>query len=475
MCETLATAFHLTATRFGSNNARAPDMEFFLAALQVKVAPRRAKETTTRETRRGARWLYRNVVWILFLALACLLFFSPLLLIGFLLVPTIFFTRWFALGSPFPHTRVNFIVLIFLLAVLWGMLRAADVQSAVMPAAHLLGGVALLYVIADYADHPGRLWNVAGALAVSGIAIAFAAPFITEPSPDKLVNVTFLFEMSRFYFDWSNPNMVAGVLAALLPLALALLLNGAKGQGESDGQVGSTANTPKTVAALRKVGALALAPMVVMLLLLQARSAWFAAVSGVLIYLGLFRRWLIVLAPVTLLLLFLLNAYSDELRALLPFRVSRLQFTPSLQGRREVWDFAAAQIVREPLGHGIGSFKAFAENAGGDRLTEPQRQHAHNLFLQAGFEVGFIGLGAFAALFAYALYASWHAIARDVKKHLAIGVFAALCAALLSDLLEANMWGNKAALWLWALFGMAVVLGRYGARRRHTQRGKSLG
>ncbi len=430
-------------------------MESFLAALQVKVAPRRAKESTPRKTGRGARRLYRNIVWVLFLALACLLFFSPLLLVGFLLVLTIFFTRWFALGSPFPHTRVNFILLLFLLAVLWSMLRAVDLFGTVLTTARILGGVAVLYVIADYADHPGRLWNVAAALAASGVVIAFGAPFITEPSADKLFNFTFLFQPERFSFEESNPNMVAGTLAGLLPLAMALVLGEEK--------------------RLRAFGAVALAPLLLMLFLLQARGAWLAALGGMLLFLSLYKRILVGLLPLALLGIVLFSSLGDDIRALAPIPIYSFQIAPSLEGRRAVWDFAAQEIVREPLGHGINSFRNYADNVASDILTEPQRQHAHNLFLQAGFETGFIGLGAFAALFAYALYASWHAIARDVKTHLAIGVFAALCAALASDLLEGNMWGNKAALWLWALFGMAVVLGRYGARRRHTQRGKSLG
>lgn len=435
-------------------------MESFLASLQVNVSARREPQahrasTTRAAIQHGARFLYRNVVVILFCALACLLFFSPLLLIGFLLVPTIFFTRWFALGSPFPHTRVNVVVLVFLSAVLWSILRAADLHGTVLTTAHLLGGVAILYVIADYADHPGRLWNVAAALAASGVVIAFGAPFITEPSADKLFNFTFLFQPERFSFEESNPNTVAGTLAALLPLAMALVLGAEK--------------------RLRVFGAVALAPLLLMLFLLQARGAWLAALGGMLLFLSLYKRILVGLLPLALLGIVLFSSLGDNIRAVSPIPISSFQIAPLMEGRRAVWNFAAQEIAREPLGHGINSFRNYADNVASDILSEPQRQHAHNLFLQAGFETGFIGLGAFAALFAYALYASWHAIARDVKKHLAIGIFAALCAAFASDLLEANMWGNKAALWLWALFGMAVVLGRYGARRRHTQRGKSLG
>ena len=434
-------------------------MESFLASLQVNVSARRETQTPRANPPRaalqnGARFLYRNVAFLLVCALACLFFYSPLLLIGLLFIPVIFFARWFALGSPFPHTRANVIVLVFLSAVLWSILRAADVHGTVLTTARLLGGVAVMFVIADYADHPGRLWNVAALLAASGVAIAFGAPFVTEPSPDKMFNFTFLFQPERFPFEESNPNMVAGTLAALLPLATALVLGEEK--------------------RLRVFGAVAVAPMLLMLFLLQARGAWFAALGGILLFLSLYKRILIGLLPLAILAIVLFSAFGEEIRALSPIPLLNVQVAPSLEGRRVVWDFAAREIVREPFGHGLDSFKSFADNRASDILSEPQRQNAHNLFLQAGFETGLVGLGAFAALFAYALYASWHAVVRDVKRYLAIGVFAALCAAFASDVLEANMWGNKAAFWLWALFGMAVVFGRYGARRRRTLRGKSL-
>ena len=97
------------------------------------------------------------------------------------------------------------------------------------------------------------------------------APFLTSSSGDKLFDVSFLFRPGLSGLEESNPNMIAGALAALLPLSLALILGEAK--------------------RLRIVGAVALAPMLIMLLLLQARGAWFAAFAGVLLYFSLYRRY----------------------------------------------------------------------------------------------------------------------------------------------------------------------------------------
>lgn len=427
-------------------------------ALQINVAARHASDAVPHTTRaalqRGARRVYRYVIPLFFPALLCVLFYSPLLLVSLGSVPLVLFLRWLAFGSPVPLTRANALVLALAAAVLWAMVRAPSVYDTGLVAARLVVSITLFFLVVDYAEHPARLWNVAAGVVLFGAATALLAPFLTTPSPDKLVDVSALFHPRLFGLQISNPNMIGGALAAILPLALALIFNSDK--------------------RLRWIGSVSLAPMVVMLWLLQSRGAWLGAFFGVLLFFSLYRRGLVFMLPLGIFVVILLYAYAEDLAAALPFHINISNVFISLQGRQQVWDFSAREILREPFGHGLNAYTAYAENLASDLLTTPQRQHAHNLFLQIGFETGLVGLGAFAALCAYALYATWHALTRAVKRDLALGVFAALCAALASDLLEANMWGNKAALVLWTLFGMAVVLGRYGARRRHTLRGKSL-
>jgi hypothetical protein len=249
-------------------------MPVSVSSLQINI-PARALEQSDKQSnpraalKRGAGVLYQNIVIVLVPALICVLFASPLVVPGLVLIPFIFFVRWFALSSPFPRTRVNSIILVFLLAVLWSMWRAPDPASITLTVARILGGVALLYAIVDYADHPGRLWNVAGGLVGAGAVIAVFAPFVAATSADKLVDLSFLFRPVAVGLEPSNPNMIAGALAAVLPLALALLLG--KDEGKL-AEVSTALNSPAKPRAggycIHFVGAFDLESMFVMLDLL---------------------------------------------------------------------------------------------------------------------------------------------------------------------------------------------------------------
>lgn len=400
-----------------------------------------------------AEGLYRNVVLLALPVLAFLLFSNRLLPLGLVGVPLLLGLRWLALGSPFPHTRVNFILLVFLLTLIWGMLRSPDLLNTTLTTARLLAGLLTLVVVVDYADHPGRLWNVAAAVVMLGVLTAFASPFISQLPNSKLFVTSFLFHpLPPSLFALSNPNYLAGALAVVVPLALALILQDQRG--------------------LRWFGAVALAPILVMLLLLQSRAALIAETIGLVLFAALYRVWLfsVVLAIAVILLVLSFTDFSSINPVITAWQNS-LKNYPSLEGRQEIWAYSATLLVEQPLGIGVHQYSHYMDNLAGDRFDLTWRQHPHNIYLQAGLDLGFIGLGAFVALCAYSLYAAWHAYRRGVKRTLALGVFTALVIAVVHGWFEISMWNNRAVVILWALFGMAIVLGRYGARRRARAKG----
>lgn len=398
--------------------------------------------------------LYQYAIGFAFVIGFLLLFPTPFMPLGLGGVVFLMGLRGRALGSPVPHTRVNGVLLVLFASILWGMLRAPNVGETVLTVARLLAGVVTFFLIVDYTDHPARVWNVAAALVGLGVVTAFAAPFVTEPTTAKFLDVSWLFNSSfPHLWDVSNANMVGGTLAAVVPLALALLSSQTR--------------------ALRAVGGFALVPLLGMQLLLQARGAILALVVGILVYASLYKRWFLAVAPILVLAVLLLNGLVPKL---LPKTVNAdaVSNLLSLEGRQVVWEFAAKQLVREPLGIGVDGYRRYADNLASDSLTLPQRQHAHNIYLQVGLDTGFIGLASFCVLLAFALYAAWHAYRNAVKRELAAGLLAALVIVMLHGLLEPNMWGNKAGVVLWSLLGMAVGLSKFGARRRHRQRGTRM-
>lgn len=395
-----------------------------------------------------AERVYRNVVFLALPMLALLLFPSSLLPLGLLCVPLLFILRWRALASPFPHTRVNFVLLVFMLALLWGVLRAPDLSETTLTIARLLAGLVTLFVVVDYADHPGRLWNVAAALVAAGVVTAVAAPFISQVPNPKLFVASFLFHpLNSSTFTLSNPNYVAGGLAVIVPLALALILQEQR--------------------ILRRVGAVGIAPIVVMLVLLQARAALIAEGLGIVLFAALYRVWLLVaVLGAGVVLVIVSTADLSEFSPQLAYIQSSLTNYPTLEGRQEAWNFGATLLVVQPLGIGVNQYSHYADGLAGDYLPQPLHVHPHNIFLQAGLDTGLVGLGAFVVLITYSLYGAWHAYRRGVKRTLALGVLAALIIAVVHGWFEISMWDNRSVVILWALFGMAIVLGRYGARRR---------
>lgn len=448
-------------TPFGSNNllGARPRFGFPPALVQINLTARAPHNLDV-----GARAvhffvaarLYENSLLLVLVLLPLLHFPNPWMWLGLVGALVFFALRWLALGSPVPLTRINVLLLLFFSSVLWGMLRSPYLGDTVLSMARWTAGYVTLVFVLDYAERPGRLWNVAAALVLFGLAVAVLTPFITRPADFKYLDTALVFPRRALSFlQLSNANVIADTLAALVPLALALILSRERG--------------------VRIVGSVSIAPLLVIILLLQARGAWIAVTSGMLLFASLFRRWLFVLLPAFVLIFMAMALVAQSLEP--PEGAPRwnLFAAPlSLEGRQVVWTFAAQQIVAQPLGIGINAFPRAAANAASDVLDPPQLQHAHNLFLQAGLDLGLIGLGAFAAIHAYALYAAFHAYQNQVKRVLALGVFAALSVVLIADMFEITMWNNKSTFVLWALFGMAVVFGRYGARRRHRQRGTSL-
>ena len=230
----------------------------------------------------------------------------------------------------------------------------------------------------------------------------------------------------------------------LIPLALSLLFS------------------PETP--YHRIGSITIGPIAVMLLLLQARGAWIAALLGLTVWGSLYKRRLLAVVPVLLLAFALFTILADQIPEY-RFRPFGKNAAISMEGREAVWAFAIQQLRREPLGIGIGEYPRYARTLGRGYLEAPQRKNAHNTFLQAGLDTGIVGMAAYTVLWGYAFYAAWHAVKRHVKQTLAIGLLAALCTAFASGLLEANWWSNGTAFFLWTLFAMATVLGRVGTRK----------
>jgi putative inorganic carbon (HCO3(-)) transporter len=353
--------------------------------------------------------------------------------------------RWRAVGSPVPRLRVNLFVVLLLSGVVIGLLVTPARWAGVESAGKLLAGVTALYVVHDVFKTRAELWRAAGALVGVGILMVLIVPFSVSWTADKVYTLpSFLDWTLRPPGEGTNPNIVAAVIVLTFPLAVALLW--------APGRL------------LRWLGASALGPLAVGLLVLQARGAWFALPGGFAIGAAFYRRWLLPLVPLLLLAALALNQSlggGDRLSDIVYGKVGT-RTSGTLMERQAMWAQAVELLRGHPLtGIGLGAYPFVAPYAPPYSLDAPAlvQPHAHNVFLQVALDTGLLGLAGFCGVWGLAALAAWRAWSRRVAAPLPLGILAAFGVALVHSLGDATFWGLKAGWALWCLFGLALAAG----------------
>jgi len=223
-------------------------------------------------------------------------------------------------------------------------------------------------------------------------------------------------ERLRVYATLGNPNFVAALLAASVPLALALASTTARPLPRAAALGASVAQAAAVAATGSRAGALALG----------AGLAVWAAV-------GPWRRrgLLLVLAALVVAVLV----------ALSPAR----PLADTLRGRLYVWRIAAAHALDHPgLGAGPGAFEAVypdweararqtAPPSAADLVYAGPQPHAHNDFLEALVERGLPGFATILTLFTTSLVRGGRGGRESAADRGAAGALAALAAAATVD------------------------------------------
>jgi len=314
----------------------------------------------------------------------------------------------------------------------------------------LLSGIALYYALVNWVITPARLRWVARGAAAGGFLLAAFATISVEWATNKVTFVPDVFYRSFRVLvgDPVHPNVIAGSLVILLPVALAVLLFAGKQLHWLE----------------RVLTGLAIVGMAAILVLTLSRGAWLT--TGVALAILVTLRWrygwlgsilvaaagggLIYLVGAQQVLMFLLSTST------LPDGGSRLEF----------WARALHMIQDFPFtGIGMGSFTPVADllypfyNAAAHSLS-----HAHNLFLQIAVDLGLPGLIAWLAIFITMVALSWRLV--RLGKTSGDGWLAGLGAGLLCSqvalavhgMFDAVTWGMvRPAPIVWALWGMIAA------------------
>jgi putative inorganic carbon (hco3(-)) transporter len=377
------------------------------------------------------KWITRYAAWLVIPIVFLLYFPSPLLALGFAGALVLCFSRWLATGLPVPRLGANLPLAILLTMVAVGLVIAPALDLALVTTAQVIASVTLFFAVLDQIHSAADLARTAAALVLLGILFALVAPFTASWGPDKL------FGLPEFYAQaWprlpkaTNANILAGALAPIVPISLALVF-----QKEHRWRV---------------LGAVSLAPLMLILVLLQSRGAFFALGVGLAVWATLYRHWFLPLIPLGLLAALVANnMVGGPPPAQFFFGVPGTATGGTTIARQEMW-MEAVTLVRESPWVGIGM------NAYANLSRYP---HVHNLFLQIALDTGIPGLVAFVALLCYAIRSVWNAYSMNIERQLAIGILAAITVLLAHGLGDVIVWGtSKSSIVLWMVLGLAFGL-----------------
>ncbi|NLT74350.1 MAG: O-antigen ligase family protein [Chloroflexi bacterium] len=249
-------------------------------------------------------------------------------------------------------------------------------------------------------------------------------------------------------------NQLGGMLTLLLPVALSLALAPAGSR------------LPRW---LRHTAWIASFASFAALLLTQSRGAWGGAAVSLLLLLALRSIWARRLIGLALLVAALYwvgwgraahgtaiaRAIADAAGFSTPVGVI------NLQSRVAIWTDALERIGRSPwFGHGLGTFRlGDAPVPSGRSPFDTGMPHAHNVWLQAAYDLGLPGLVALLAIVISACRQAWRQISgQPMASALSLGALSGLTGYHVHGIMDALSVGAKPGLLFWILLGLVFSL-----------------
>ena len=267
-----------------------------------------------------------------------------------------------------------------------------------------------------------------------------------------------------------NPNQLAGALVLYLPVVLGLALNC------------SRERRPVPAAILAAAGLAGAATLIIT----HSRAGWVgfgASLSALavlwalvengkrvrVIVLGLAAAALVggLITGILFLPSILAGGASDVVAG---SQMGEVVQQLSLESRVEIWSRALYALQDFPFtGVGLGTFRRVVNLLYPLFLTPPDTDigHAHNVFLQAGVDLGLGGLVAYLALVFIAGVTGWQVARKTggLVRPVAVGLVAALIGYHVYGMADALALGSKPSVILWMILGLiAALANRHGER-----------
>ena len=355
---------------------------------------------------------------------------------------------------PFVRTPVDVPILVLLLLLPVTLWITPDWDLTLVHVYKVIGSAALFYGVVGVLQERPWFGLTAWAIGALGLGLALFVLFGTEWNTAKFPWLPFdLYQhFPRLIRPFWNPRgfsstIAGGTLAMLLPIPVAYMLFDRR--------------LLVRLGALLEVGIVGL-----VLLFTQSRGAILAVLVGLMtVLLARSRRWLVV--SLLLLIVGVLALQTGWLDGFMTSDtvVAAENTARSAQGRLELWSRGWMMLQDFPFtGIGFGLVVRVMPVLYPTFVVPNDRgvEHVHNLYLEAGVDLGFLGLIATLALIFGLCYFSWRTARRAAGtglESLALGMLGGIVVFAVHGLTDDITFYAKAHFIAWALFGVAVAVG----------------
>ena len=395
--------------------------------------------------------------------------------------------RWFTSGRVSVKTSINGWVALLLLWLPVTLVISLYRPQSWASSGYLVLGIAFFFAAVNWAPFRKRPQWILLPLLAGSLALSLIGPQLMEAGVgSRLFRVAQLdartgLLSSRLGED-VNPNVFAGSLVMVIPLAFALALEWRW----------SLHRIWPFLCGL--VGLVGLGSLIVT----QSRGAYLSVGIALLLLIALRWRRLFWLT-----LLLLVGAIIVGRVVGLEGILDQLSSDTSLiglSGRLEIWQrgfWTIQDFVFTGIGYGL--FSPVVPTLYPFFLLPTDIPHAHNLILQIGVDMGLVGIVAYLGIISSVLILVGKTLSRTrkltagvvgrgivggrtklrrtyFKQAIAAGVFASIIGMLVHGLFDAVTWGTKLAFIPWLIFALGILNHRnlYRERRRRRRRRRSV-
>jgi hypothetical protein len=375
--------------------------------------------------------------------------------LGLVLIGAAWACRWVARGRLSARTALDVPLVLMLVLLGVSLISSVDLDLSLNRASIYVLGMALFYGMVNGLHSERHIHLMGVALVLVGLVVALISLVSTDFAVGRIVQLPALYDrlppplirglpgsgvIERY--DLVNPRVVAGALAIILPIPLAYLV---LGRGWK----------------LRLASGMTFAVMTGVLLLTQSPQGLLGLVAAALIIGLWWSKWFRLLCPVGLggLVAVLANSHVRQVLASRLPRQALETLAFGLQSR-VVNGLRGIGMIRDMPYTGVG-LNTFPVIDGLYSFGRANADHAHNVLIQTGADLGIAGAVTFVALLAAFGYTVWRVRSTRPQgnlRALLVGICAGVAAWLAYGLLDCITLGHKPAAALWVMLGLSASM-----------------